>query len=442
MLLCCIDRVQEIILRPASQFRMKTISVASSDFAERARCTLRDADVRHVCKALQNPVVEALTESVVVVGPGWRKVEQNEIKSLDDSDYHQLVAVRNKEFAMLPRRSWTLEEVVFEFLGDEGVVVAALEVELDGESFEFRFQKWTESVTLESELRTLLVEIVFRIVPRPQLPAAPLEALLSATKTSFSLPNWILSLFVSWLSSHLRLHVLTAAAFADSNAFVPMIVDYGRINEVGSSGAHRVLVIMHRVSAKCFCPLHSESPILKACEDVQVAVSVEFCGARLEAGRICPIHGSTTGQLPSNILSRVCVQNMRLSLKCLHVSKGEAPPPATVLKLPATDVFLKAFAAATIELMDPKCAVPNIRHAVENVARLSRTNDRERRAVSRETMLKRDQIAETALRTKRFAFGSKRRKGSIPRMRERRDGSEAPAWLRDTTDHAHLFKPY
>ena len=424
---------------------MKSVSIAATDFGEPARCALSDADARRVCTALQNPSVEALMVSVVVVGPGWREVEQKEIKSLDNSDYAQLVAVRNKEFAMLSRRSWTLEEVVFEFLGDEGAVIAALEVELGGDSFELRgSDESVESAALESELRTLLTEVVSHIVPSPQLPPAPLGALLSSTKTSFSLPNWLLSLFVSWLSTHLRLHVLTAAAFSDANAFVPMIVDYGRISEVGYSATpcYRVLVILHRVSAKCFCPLRSETPHMQACEDAQVAVSMEFCGVRLETDRICPIHGQTTRHLQSSILSHVCVQNLRLSLKCLHVSKGAAPPPATVLKLPATDVFLKAFAVATIELMDPMCVVSKLRLAVAEVARLSRTNDRERRAVSCETMLKRDQMAETALRTKRFAFGSKRRKGSIPRMRERKDGSEAPSWLRDMADHAHLFKPY
>ena len=140
----------------------------------------------------------------------------------------------------------------------------------------------------------------------------------------WELPAWYAEAVALLAQDVFRLHTIASStSLTVSRALFIDRVTAHRMDS-GTIETHRTLVkgILHRASGGCACALHrSKSPAEKF---QRLEVRLEFCGGCIVDGK-CNRHWNATDALPqSTRFSGVCMQGLKVELRCAHETKAGA----------------------------------------------------------------------------------------------------------------------
>jgi hypothetical protein len=412
------------------------VAMPSSVVNEQLSLFVFDSDVDLIKSQLEREdsmALAMLSDSVCTIairGSAFLTLSLEEVPSLTQEEALRLVAIEQQPSMAQALTEWSLPDVGFDFIDENELLLASMEMELNGECFELVNGQQTESMKISPELTALFQKALSTVQPNLELSLQSIAPLVKFEATRIGqnaqMPAWLSDISARWFSHALRIHVLISASMP-LTMNMPLTIDRcilstGIFNQLP---CRKINFVFHPSCGRCLCSAHKPFGAPEGapkCILLQLTVSAE-----------------SDDQYPIGAV-------LDARLVCLHSFEASRPKPHTIVPLPRGDgLVFTAIATTALALDDVES--PHSSQALKSELYSIIDTDIQKRRVysscSDELLAIRDQICETMLRTGRFVYGqgltaSKRASSSVT-LRDR-GGEGVPGWMKSLIPtHAHLF---
>jgi hypothetical protein len=430
--------------------------------------------LKELSESAIKPVVELAnrTTCVLTSGPAWRRIRPENEEVPDEP----LFAVKGCSSLACPATSWT--GVDLQFHSDSSELLGNATFDDDDETtliVQSMLTMQTYDVVLSPQLASNLQKHVEELKPDPAkcistLPTAPINALHARAGSTWStLPEWMASLFLTWASLKLRVHLpISIATPLDKEGEGqprPLFLESATVSHVANKDPRSPNTVsrqctfrLHDSAGGCVCQHYTTKK--QTDTHFRTCIKVEFCGCKHEHQNACPFHTHQNGSTSSSqnpLLDRICTHGLCVGMLCQHKNEETGSFRSVTVfdvKLPE-DTFLKTFASACVEITErpQNVSTHEIQDAVQAVFEHSLRKDHEELALHGIDIVKRDQIVEAIVRSGNYFFGGPDgKKSGKMTLRKRKqqerspyeaDTDRVPSWMREyLPTHAHLFPTY